>query len=215
MRRLILITWMVVVLAALNGSLAEAQSEVKRTWREIAYVVDHEIALSLPDGSYLQGKALAVRPDSIDMDVKETSEPNLHPKGETTVPRSSISSIELRTKRRSGRSIGAKSVASAASVGGLILGGVIGRKGGSADSTFVGMAVGTIVGAVGGVLVGQRLDTEQESVFIRVVPDSQGEQAAPASGASGRSDDRGYWGVGNEAVVDSISSSSPRRIWPR
>jgi hypothetical protein len=215
MRRLTLITLSLFLLTALNGSLAEAQNEVKRTWSEMAFVVDHEIALSLPDGTYVQGKALAVRPDGIDMDVKKTSEPSLHPKGKTTVPRSSISSVELRTKRRSGRSIGAKSVASAASVGGFILGGVIGEKFGSGDSIFVGMAVGTVVGAVGGVLVGQKLDTEQETVFIRIVPDTPDVQAAPASGASRRSDDPGYWRVGNEAVVDSISPSSPRRIWPR
>jgi hypothetical protein len=215
MRRLTLITLSLFLLTALNGSLAEAQNEVKRTWSEMAFVVDHEIALSLPDGTYVQGKALAVRPDGIDMDVKKTSEPGPHPKGKTTVPRSSISSVELRTKRRSGRSIGAKSVASAASVGGFILGGVIGEKFGSGDSIFVGMAVGTVVGAVGGVLVGQKLDTEQETVFIRIVPDTPDVQAAPASGASRRSDDPGYWRVGNEAVVDSISPSSPRRIWPR
>ncbi|HEX9595236.1 MAG TPA: hypothetical protein VF982_00020, partial [Anaerolineales bacterium] len=190
MRRLTLITLTLILLTTLKGSLAEAQNEVERTWREMAFVVDHEIAISLPDGVYVQGKALAVRPDGIDMDVKKTSEPSLHPKGKATVPRSSISSVELRTKRRSGRSIGAKSVASAASVGGLILGGVVGEKFGSGDSILVGMAIGTVAGAIGGVLVGRQLDMEGETVFIRVVADTPDARAAPASGASRRSDDQ-------------------------
>ena len=196
---------------------AAAQTE-ERSWTELPiFIVGREIALALPDLTYVQGKALAIRADGLDMDVKKTSDGKLHPKGKTSIPRASVSVIELRTKRRGRFPLAAKVVGGAGTLGGMILGGVLGNIGnnsGDGNPILIGMAAGAVAGAVGGVLLGRQLDMEEETVFIRVVPDTPDVQAAPASGASRRSDDRGYWRVGSEAVVDSMSAS-PRRIWPR
>ncbi|OFW00143.1 MAG: hypothetical protein A3H94_03410 [Acidobacteria bacterium RIFCSPLOWO2_02_FULL_60_20] len=164
----------------LSQRRAAAQNEVERSWSEIPSIVGSEISLALPDLTYVQGKALAIRADGLDMDVKKTSDSKLHPKGKTTIPRALISVIELRTKRRGRFPLAAKVVGSAGSLGGLILGGVLGNKSGDGNSILIGMAAGTVAGAVGGVLLGRQIDMDSETTFIRILSEpTVGSAVAP------------------------------------
>ena len=164
----------------LSQRRAAAQNEVERSWSEIPSIVGSEISLALPDLTYVQGKALAIRADGLDMDVKKTSDSKLHPKGKTTIPRALISVIELRTKRRGRFPLAARVVGTAGSLGGLILGGVLGNKSGDGNSILIGMAAGTVAGAVGGVLLGRQIDMDSETTFIRILSEpTVGSAVAP------------------------------------
>ena len=61
------------------------------TWSELApVVVDRKVGTTLPDGTRIEGQALAVRPDALVMDITKTSDRKAHPKGQTEIPRSSL-----------------------------------------------------------------------------------------------------------------------------
>src|SRR5262249_25540114 len=70
---------------------------VERLWSELLPIVGEKIAISLPDGSYVQGKTVAIEPDNLKMNVEKTSSPGLHPVGTNTIPRAMIDIVEIRT----------------------------------------------------------------------------------------------------------------------
>jgi hypothetical protein len=87
---------------------AASTSQNAITWEELQARITprHKIRMVLPDGSSVEGIPLAAPLDAIDMRVTRTSNKQAHPKGITTVPRSSFSVAELRSPRRAGRLIG-------------------------------------------------------------------------------------------------------------
>src|SRR5688572_26487843 len=68
-------------------------------WEDLApLVAGREVEIVLPDGTKLKGAVYAVRPDSLILDVKKTSNKRAYPKGQQFVERASISSLDLRNK---------------------------------------------------------------------------------------------------------------------
>ncbi|MBI2819981.1 MAG: hypothetical protein HYX73_08380 [Acidobacteria bacterium] len=156
---------------SLSQSIALAQTAVELPWSEIApLIVDREIALALPDGTYIRGKALAVQADALEMDVKKTSDSRLHPKGHTTIPRASASVIELRQMRKF--PVGAIAGGGAGYVGGVYLGYGIGRIATKEDE-IGGPLLGAMISAIAGAIVGGRLghDLDQRNTLIKIVPE--------------------------------------------
>ena len=161
---------------SLGQSIAVAQTAVELPWSEIApLIVDQEIAVVLPDTTYIQGKALAVREDALELDVKKTSDRRLHPKGRTTIPRAAAAVIELREMRQF--PIGAIGGGVAGYWGGAALGLGIGlivmndkdRSGEDyGGALLVGMA-SAIAGAVVGGRLGHNLD--RRNILIKIIPD--------------------------------------------
>ena len=145
-----------------------AQVVEHRPWSEILLVVGNKVALSLPDGAYVQGKALAVLPEALELNVDKTSNPDLYPQGENSIPRSQISVMEVWIKRRRDFPIATHVIGSATSPAGIIgigaIGARIGGYGGLAAHTAV-----TLGGAIVGVMIGKKLDTEEVATLIRIV----------------------------------------------
>ena len=106
----------------------------------------------------------------MEMDVKNTSRPDLYPAGKVTISRSMISVIEVWIKRRRDFPIATHVIGSATSPAGIIgigaIGARIGGYGGLAAQTAV-----TLGGAIVGVMIGKKLDTEEVATLIRIVPE--------------------------------------------
>ena len=137
------------------AAAATPPSEIR--WNELApLVVGHHVSISLPGGAFVEGEALSVRDDSLVVDIGKTSRAGQYRKGQSPIPRASVTEVRV-TERRStgGRIIGT-------AVGGLIgmvAGGEIAAHGarseGAAASTFTAVAV---VGTVAGYFIGRSAD---------------------------------------------------------
>jgi hypothetical protein len=118
---------------ARGGSAPRAELD----WDELAQtIVDKEIALVLPDGTDIQGLALAVRPEALVLDVRKTSDRKLHPAGQAAIPRASVRLVKV--VRRSGPFKMA---------GGLLgaFGGILAASGVAAATDSVGATLGALV----------------------------------------------------------------------
>jgi len=172
-----LLVGLMIVLGGLRCSAAQIE---ERAWTDLPiFIVGHEISLALPNGGLVRGKVLAVRADSLEMEVQKTTDSRLQPKGKTVVPRASVSIIEVITKRKGKDSVGAKVVGGAGVLGGLITGGYIGSKTGSDGGTIAGTTIGAVLGGVAGVMLGNNLDSSREITFVRVIPENTFSPAGP------------------------------------
>ena len=97
-----------VALMVAFGMLAQqtalaAPKETRITWNELSdLAVEKKVSTVLPDGTRLEGDVLAVRAESLVLDVNKTSNRKLHPKGQQEVPRASISEIRVIRHRGAG-----------------------------------------------------------------------------------------------------------------
>ena len=129
------------------------------TWEEFRAQITprHKIRMLLPDGSHVEGYPLVIRPDAVDMRVTRTSNKQAHPRGETAIPRSSFSAVEVRKPRRAGKVIG--TLAPIGIGAGILAAGLT-----SSDETvfYSGIAAGGCTmgfGAVAGFSVGRAFET--------------------------------------------------------
>ena len=137
------LTALVAALALLGQEAAWArgggQPRAELDWSELAQtIVDKEIALVLPDGVDLEGLVLAVRPETLVLDVRKTSDRKLHPKGQTEIPRASVSLVKV--IRRSGPF--------------KLVGGLVGALGGIWTAGGVGVATDNVGVTVAALVVG-------------------------------------------------------------
>jgi hypothetical protein len=135
-------------------------------WNELASMISgHRVEISLAGNSTVAGEAVAVRQDTLVLDVTSSSGPKHYPVGNAEIPRDDIGLIKLhRTRGSWGRTLG--------TVIGVVAGlGIGGYAGAHADSG--GAAVAIVVGvtsatAVGGYYAGRTVD--KHMTLIRVVP---------------------------------------------
>jgi outer membrane lipoprotein SlyB len=107
-----------------------------------------------------------VREEALVMDVRGTSNAKAYPKGSATIPRASVTLIQVERRRGSwGRKLGTV----VGVLSGLVLGGYVVAKttnsDGPAIATFLGIAS---AGTVGGYYVGKELD--RQVTLIKIVP---------------------------------------------
>jgi len=96
-----------VVLTAIPSQLAAESKVIQLRWEELSPIISgQEVQFVLPDGTLLRGDVFAVEADSLANNVKKTSDKANHPKGPTSVPRASISSLDLTKTTIHGRVIG-------------------------------------------------------------------------------------------------------------
>lgn len=136
------------------------------TWEEFQARVTpkHKIRMVLPDGSRLEGNPLVFRPDAIDMRVTRTSNKQAHPKGNSAIPRSSFSVVEVRSPRWAGKLIG--TLAPIGIGAGILAAGV---SSGGETEFYTGIAAGGCTmgfGAVAGFFVGRAIDRRFETLMI-------------------------------------------------
>jgi hypothetical protein len=169
MRRLIAILLSFVLLTVSTQSLLARPTQVRSTWGELSRMIQGmDIRMILPDATLIRGQALEVRPDVLVVDVRRTSNPRLHAKGRTEIPRSDVSTIELFSRRSRGAhpnagAIGAGLGAVAVSPLLLYLGETNKISGWAALAILIG-------GAAGGAMVANRLHDNPSDVLITVVP---------------------------------------------
>jgi hypothetical protein len=147
----------IALLMARGSGLAQARPLEVR-WNELAPMVSgHSVTLTLADGMQVKGQAVAVREDALLL------------KGNGSVPRGSVVSIDVKRERGIGGRVMGTVVGT---LGGMGLGAwvdarnnVLRRTLGEDVGTFVGIAAG---GAAAGYFAGVAID--RKVTHIRVVP---------------------------------------------
>ena len=140
---------------------------ISAKWSNVGpLILGRRVALVLPNGVRIEGKPIAVHPDSLELDIAKTSDARAEPKGKTSIPRSSVSALELKKRRIIGRIVG-----TAAGTGLGILG-FVGVSLYRNEHTSRG-ATGTEAllipaGAAGGYLLGWLLDRDYEKKIITI-----------------------------------------------
>ncbi len=148
---------------------ADVQAETRPLelkWGELAPTVQgHSVELTLTGGAKITGDVAAIRDDAMVLDVKKTSDAKAYPRGNASVPRSSVQLVKLKRSGGWGKTLGTTlGVLSGVTVGGYI-------AGTTQNDAGPGIAVFLIVAgamSVGGYLLGRQAD--QQSTTIRVVP---------------------------------------------
>jgi hypothetical protein len=154
---------------------AAGTDEIQVPWSEIAALVEHQkVALVLPDGAMIEGQVLAVEADALVLDIKKSSEPRSHPARRTSVPRSSISVLQLKQVKGNRRWLGAAIGAAAGGVAGWLLAeGVFHVSGEGLNPSKAPVVVGSVAGLVAGAaaigyFAGRKGD--QRVTFIKIIP---------------------------------------------
>jgi hypothetical protein len=120
-----------------SGAPAPNRAEV--TWNELeGFVVDKLISTVLPDGAKLRGEVLAVRPESLVLDVQKSSRKKLHPLGQTEIARTDVREIYVIRHQ---------------SAVFRVLGGVLGGIGGLFAATGIAIAADTAAAALPALLL--------------------------------------------------------------
>lgn len=140
-------------------------SHVEVRWNELsALILGHTVTVVLPGGTVLAGEVMAVRADSLALDVHRTSNVQVQPKGSASIPRRSITTLQLTERTGAGgRVLGVVVGAVAGMVAGAEMVVHTSTTEAAAVSTFTGVSV---AGVVGGYYVGRAVDTR--TTMIRV-----------------------------------------------
>jgi hypothetical protein len=158
---------LVMLLCACHAVVLAQSTPTELKWGELDQLIGgHQIQLVLPDGTVIKGEAVAIREDSLVMDVKKTSNKDSQPKGNAAVPRDSVVLLRLERRRGSwGRSLGT----TVGVIAGVVLGGyaagTLTSSAGPGIATFIGVAS---LGTVAGNMAGAEMD--RKVTFIKVVP---------------------------------------------
>ena len=169
---------LIINLLAVPGiASAAGADEIQVPWSEIAALVEYQkVALVLPDGAMIEGQVLAVEADALVLDIKKSSEPRSHPARRTSVPRSSISVLQLKQVKGNRRWLGAAIGAAAGGVAGWLLAeGVFHVSGEGLNPSKAPVVVGSVAGLVAGAaaigyFAGRKGD--QRVTFIKIIPAS-------------------------------------------
>ena len=140
-------------------------SQLELKWNELGPVIaGHQVKLVLPGGAEIQGEAIAVREDTLLLNVKKTSDRKSYPRGQSAIPRAAVTTLQFETIRGSGgRTIGVI----VGALGGLILGGDLvahtAHSEPAAISSFLGISAGS---AIAGYYAGKTSDRRVTTVKI-------------------------------------------------
>ena len=150
---------------AQKSGMAQAKP-LELKWSELASMIaGHRVELALAGNTTVQGEAVAVRQDTLVIDVTKSNGARPYSAGNAEIPRNDIGLIKLqRTRGAWGRTLG------------TIIGVVAGLGGGgyaASRTNSGGAAVGVLVAvtsatAVGGYYAGRQLD--RRVTLIRIVP---------------------------------------------
>lgn len=140
-----------------------AQSS-RKTWRELSQEVRSEwtVRLVLPDTTVVEGKGARFTEDGVVLQVARSSNPQTHPKGELTVPLSSVKTLELRRNRLRGQVLGLAIPLAA----GATIAGAGGAKGGLQGGGLLLTGILLGVAAIPLFFLGRASDRRWESITI-------------------------------------------------
>ncbi len=137
------------------------------TWSEFSAKVapKHTIRMVLPDGTLVEGHPLQLTADAMELSITRTSNRQAHAKGRATIPRGSVSVVEVRSPRWKGKLIGALAPIGIGTA--IAVGGMAANQG--SDDIYVYAAAGGLTiaaGAPAGLLVGRAIDRRFERFTI-------------------------------------------------
>ena len=141
-------------------------SKVEVPWDRLSpLILGHTVNLVLPGGTAVTGEVIAVRADSLSMEVRKTSDAKVQPKGSASIPRASVTTLQLtEAKGMGGRVLGVVVGALVGVVAGAEIVAHTSNTEAAAVATFTGVSV---AGAVGGYYTGKGVD--RKTTIIRVV----------------------------------------------
>jgi hypothetical protein len=156
-----------------RGTPALAASRpVELRWSDLDSAISgHVVELTLPGGTRVKGDVVAVREDSLAIDVRKTSDAKAYPKGGTTIPRASVTALRLeRSRGHWGRIVGSVSgFVAGANLGGYVASAVTDQRGGAnVETVFFAGLIGAVAGGIAGHHLGGIAD--RKVTLIRIVP---------------------------------------------
>ena len=160
------VLYLLAVLCVGQATLSAKSKPLELKWTELAPMISsHVVDLTLSDGGWVSGEAIAIREDTLVLDVKKSSGTKRYAKGNAAVPRSEIKLIALQRSRGTwGRTVG--------TTVGVLAGISVGADAAyHTNSTGAGVAVFAAVAsgiAVVGFYAGKGLD--RRTTRITIVP---------------------------------------------
>ncbi len=155
-----------VLLCLIQGSVQAETRPLELKWGELAPTVQgHPVELTLTGGTKVTGDVAAIRDDAMVLDVKKTSDARAYPKGNASIPRSSIQLVKLKRSAAWGKTLGT----TLGVLSGVVIGGYV--AGTTQNDVGPGVAVFLVIAgamSVGGYLLGRGAD--QRTTTIRIVP---------------------------------------------
>jgi hypothetical protein len=150
--------------------VAACAESLQVKWEGLSVVVGKTVSIAMPAGAVVQGKAKAVTPEYLEVDVRKTSNPAAVPKGARRVPRAELRTLEMHTKGKLYRTLGTTLGALAGFAGGIAA--FIGINGGILNDNHPALAATALFGiaaggTVAGYLVGNAAD--RRTVTIQIV----------------------------------------------
>jgi hypothetical protein len=155
----------VLLLAGPGGAFAQTRP-LEMKWSELSPLIGgHRVAVLLNDGISVKGEVVAVREDTILLDVSVPVKG--YQKGSGSIPRNSIALVDLERSRGAwGRTMGTViGVLGGMTLGGYVLAKENGPSAGAALATFLGIAAG---GSLAGYYAGRAID--KRVTQIKIVP---------------------------------------------
>jgi len=154
------------------------EKQYRLQWGDLAGMITaQKVSMVLPDAARLQGKVLAVEPETLVLDITKTSDRRAHPKGRASIPRASVSVLRL---TRPGGHVWQIVGGILGSFGGLFAGALAaGYSGGDEVAVLAAGLGGAVAGGVAGWWGGRVSD--RKVIVITVVPESP-QGAKPAGG---------------------------------
>ena len=146
----------------------EAGEKNARSWGELSQEVQPEwtLRMVLPDSTEIEGKQAIFAPEALTLKVVKTSNAAQHPKGQITIPREQVKSLDIRKNGVKYRTIGTLApIAAGAGAG-------VAATRGQQDilATAVGAAVFLIIAVVGGTagfFIGRAADRSFHTVTVK------------------------------------------------
>ncbi len=155
---------LILLLCLGNAALAQQQPQ-ERKWAELASLIEgRQVQLTLPDAVTIRAEVVAVRDDTLILTINRTTNHVVHPRGHASIPRASVTLLELLQPRRGGRGKLGAILGAAAGVGLYALAPQPSSRG-TAALTIA--AVGAS-GAFMGYFIGRNLDGPR--TLIKIVP---------------------------------------------
>ncbi len=183
--------------------------QVELPWSELdSMVVGKRVQTVLPDGTRLDGTVRSVDDDSLRMLVRKSSNVELHPKGEITIPRASISVLNrVESGGRKWRTVGAVAggwlgVGLATATTAAIANGLP-ERGDSMGGFAAALAISGVGGGTVGYLAGREIDKKKPTTII--VTDAMEEKSMSQRPSEEAADiPRRYLGVDGQPSYPSV-----------
>jgi hypothetical protein len=161
-----LLTTIVLIYAIVMPVQAE-QTKV-RSWGELSQDIQPEwtLRMVLPDSTLIEGKQAAFTPEALTLKVVKTSNAAQHPKGQITIPREQVKTLDIRKNGVKYRTIGTLApIAAGAGVGAAVTRGqqdILAAAAGAAVFLII-----AVVGGTAGFFIGRAADRAFHTVAVK------------------------------------------------